>query len=74
MSAASTTATNAIRSEWLRPARDSVLTLRKREGTKHQNPGAQSRVKASDRFRMVKMDAEQPVFDAPPADAEGEAK
>jgi NADH-quinone oxidoreductase subunit J len=51
-----------------------MLTLRKREGTKHQNPGAQSRVRASDRFRMVKMDAEQPVVDAPPTDAEGEAK
>ena len=30
-----------------------MLTLRKRAGTKHQNPAAQARVKASDRLRMV---------------------
>ena len=59
-----------------------TLTLRKREGTKHQNPGAQARVKAADRFRMVSMpaeirDATRPVVEAPPApqgDANGEAK
>ncbi|HRO28473.1 MAG TPA: NADH-quinone oxidoreductase subunit J [Luteimonas sp.] len=53
-----------------------MLTLRRREGTKHQNPGEQTRVKAKDRFRMVSMPAEKPVAE-PPADAagaEGEAK
>ncbi len=38
-----------------------MLTLRKREGTKHQDPSEQSRVKASDRLRMVKMQAEKPA-------------
>ena len=53
-----------------------MLTLRKREGTKHQNPGDQARVKARDRFRMVSMPAETPVAEPPAADAagEGEAK
>jgi len=37
-----------------------TLTLRKRPGTKHQNPGEQTRVKAKDRIRMVKMAAEVP--------------
>lgn len=32
-----------------------MLTLRKRPGTKTQDPGEQSRVKAGDRLRMVKM-------------------
>jgi|SRR5690554_2404602 len=35
-----------------------VLTLRRREGTKHQKPGDQSRVKAADRVRLVSMPAE----------------
>ncbi len=34
-----------------------MLTLRRRVGTKHQNPAEQSRVRAQDRIRMVKMDA-----------------
>lgn len=34
-----------------------MLTLRKREGIHTQDPSAQTRVKARDRFRMVKMDA-----------------
>ena len=42
-----------------------TLTLRRREGAKHQSPFAQTRVKAGDRFRMVRMQAEQP---APAAD------
>ena len=46
-----------------------MLTLRRRGGTKHQSPSAQSRVKASDRVRMVKMKAETP---APPTATEGE--
>jgi NADH-quinone oxidoreductase subunit J len=42
-----------------------MLTLRRRVGAKHQNPLRQAQVKASDRFRMVKMDAtRRPV--APP--------
>lgn len=32
-----------------------MLTLRRREGVKHQDPSAQVRVKAADRLRMVKM-------------------
>jgi NADH-quinone oxidoreductase subunit J len=53
-----------------------TLTLRKREGTKHQVPGAQARVKAGDRFRMVQMDATRPAPGAPPpgSDADGEGR
>ena len=52
-----------------------MLTLRKREGTKTQNPAEQSRVKASDRIRIIKMQAEVPVREAATPDAgEGEAK
>ena len=53
-----------------------TLTLRRREGTKHQNPGAQSAVKAADRIRMVSMPAERPVQDMAQdaAAGEGEAK
>src|SRR6478672_4879212 len=46
-----------------------MLTLRRRGGTKHQDPSAQSRVQAADRVRMVKMEATRPM---PPAAAEGE--
>jgi NADH-quinone oxidoreductase subunit J len=38
-----------------------MLTLRRRVGTKHQNPAEQSRVRAQDRIRMVKMDAVVPA-------------
>lgn len=38
-----------------------MLTLRKRTGLKTQNPSEQSRVKASDRVRLVKMQAEKPA-------------
>ena len=38
-----------------------MLTLRRRIGAKHQNPAEQSRVRAQDRVRMVKMDAVRPV-------------
>ena len=52
-----------------------MLTLRKRTGTKAQDPAEQSRVKASDRIRMVSMPAEKPVRDVPAsAPAEGEGK
>jgi len=46
-----------------------MLTLRRRTGVKHQDPSAQARVRASDRLRMVKMDAVKP---APPAAAESQ--
>ncbi|GAB2507354.1 NADH-quinone oxidoreductase subunit J [Pseudoxanthomonas sangjuensis] len=38
-----------------------MLTLRKRTGVKMQNAGEQSRVKASDRVRLVRMPAETPA-------------
>ena len=38
-----------------------MLTLRRRVGAKHQNPSEQSRVRAGDRLRMVKMDAVTPA-------------
>ncbi|WP_207306708.1 NADH-quinone oxidoreductase subunit J [Xanthomonas oryzae] len=46
-----------------------MLTLRKRTGIKLQNAGEQSRVKAGDRLRMVKMAVEKPVQVAPQGDA-----
>ena len=49
-----------------------MLTLRRRGGTKHQNPSAQSRVKAADRIRMVKMPAESRQAASPNGSAEGE--
>jgi len=51
-----------------------MLTLRRRPGTKHQNPGEQARVRASDRMRVVKMDAVRPVVEPTPGEGEGEAK
>jgi NADH-quinone oxidoreductase subunit J len=43
-----------------------MLTLRRRVGAKHQDPMDQARVRAADRFRMVKMDATvKPVEPAP---------
>ena len=41
-----------------------MLTLRRREGARHQNPGEQTRVRAADRVRMIKMDAVRPVSEA----------
>jgi NADH-quinone oxidoreductase subunit J len=38
-----------------------MLTLRRRGGVKHQDPAAQSRVKAADRLRVVRMDAVKPA-------------
>ncbi|UKE68375.1 NADH-quinone oxidoreductase subunit J [Xanthomonas cerealis pv. cerealis] len=50
-----------------------MLTLRKRTGIKTQNPGEQARVKAGDRLRMVKMEAETPTLHTPaPAPQEGQ--
>ena len=46
-----------------------TLTLRRRGGTKHQDPSAQSRVKAVDRIRMVKMEATR---SSPSVSSEGE--
>ncbi|MCY7355064.1 MAG: NADH-quinone oxidoreductase subunit J [Lysobacter sp.] len=43
-----------------------MLTLRRRSGVKHQDPPAQSRVRASDRLRMISMPAEKADV-APPA-------
>ncbi|MBS0228427.1 MAG: NADH-quinone oxidoreductase subunit J [Proteobacteria bacterium] len=45
-----------------------MLTLRRREGARHQNPAEQVRAKAADRIRMVKMRAETPT---PAAGKEG---
>ena len=45
-----------------------MLTLRRREGTRHQNPAEQVRARAADRVRLVKMRAEVP---APTAGEEG---
>ena len=50
-----------------------MLTLRKREGVKTQNPGEQARVRAADRIRMVKMDAETRAEDAPASGEETQA-
>ncbi|AKK67241.1 NADH-quinone oxidoreductase subunit J [Xanthomonas translucens] len=50
-----------------------MLTLRKRTGIKTQNPGEQARVKAGDRLRMVKMQAERPTLHTQaPAPQEGQ--
>ncbi len=38
-----------------------MLTMRKRTGSKRQDPAAQSRVKASDRLRIVQVAVENPV-------------
>jgi NADH-quinone oxidoreductase subunit J len=47
-----------------------LLTLRRREGTKSQNPGDQVRVRAVDRVRVVKMAATKPATDPKPATPE----
>ena len=46
-----------------------LLTLRRRVGTKHQNPALQVRVKAADRVRVVKMESSQPAVMPQPDDA-----
>ena len=51
-----------------------MLTLRRRTGNKTQNPSEQTRVKASDRLRMVSMPAEKPAPPTAPAAAEGEGQ
>ena len=52
-----------------------MLTLRRRKGTKHQDPAEQSRTRASDRLRMVQVAVEKPVRETliVPPPAEGEA-
>jgi len=50
-----------------------MITLRKRTGIKTQNPSEQSRVKAGDRLRIVKMAVEKPAPAAAPAEGEGQA-
>ena len=37
-----------------------MLTLRRRVGARHQDPSAQARVRATDRIRLVQMDAVKP--------------
>ncbi|MGH8072510.1 MAG: NADH-quinone oxidoreductase subunit J [Lysobacter sp.] len=49
-----------------------TLTLRRREGAKHQNPSEQARVRAGDRVRLVKMDAVRPA-PVQPSDTSGAA-
>jgi NADH-quinone oxidoreductase subunit J len=54
-----------------------MLTLRKREGVKTQDPSEQTRVKARDRFRMVRMEPVRPVapvVEPPAQDGAQEAK
>ena len=51
-----------------------MLTLRRRPGAKHQNPGMQARVRASDRMRVVKMEPVRPVAEPPAGAGEGETK
>lgn len=46
-----------------------TLTLRHRTGVKTQDPSAQSRVRATDRVRLVKMAPERPLPPAFPEDA-----
>ena len=46
-----------------------MLTLRRREGARHQNPSEQVRVRAADRVRLVRMAAETPT--PAPAKEEG---
>ena len=48
-----------------------MLTLRRRVGAKHQDPLDQARVRAADRFRLVKMEAVRPPV-APVVDADKE--
>jgi NADH-quinone oxidoreductase subunit J len=48
-----------------------MLTLRRRVGVKHQDPSAQSRVRAADRLRIVKMETVRGAS-APPASEEGQ--
>ena len=53
-----------------------MLTLRKRPGSKTQDPAEQSRVKAGDRLRMIDVAVENPVRETliMPSPAEPEAK
>jgi len=51
-----------------------TLTLRRRPGAKHQNPGQQTRTRAADRLRMVSMPAERPAVEAAPGAREGEGE
>jgi NADH-quinone oxidoreductase subunit J len=48
-----------------------MLVLRRREGVRQQDPGAQARVRAADRVRLVRMAAETPASRS--ADGEGSA-
>ena len=48
-----------------------MLTLRRRVGARHQDPLDQARVRAADRFRLVKMEAVRPLV-TPVVDADKE--
>jgi len=48
------------------------LTMRRRPGTKYQDPAQQVRVKPRDRVRLVQMASETPASSSPPAPAAGE--
>ena len=43
-----------------------LLTLRRREGVRHQNPAEQVRVRAADRVRLVRMQPQAPATPAQP--------
>jgi NADH-quinone oxidoreductase subunit J len=49
-----------------------TLTLRRRVGAKHQNPSEQGQVRAADRVRLVRMQAERPAAPATLVAGEGE--
>jgi NADH-quinone oxidoreductase subunit J len=49
-----------------------MLTLRRRVGAKHQNPSEQGQVRAADRVRLVRMQAERPATPAASIAGEGE--
>ncbi len=50
-----------------------MITLRKRDGIKHQDPGEQIRTRAADRLRMVSMPAEKPAVPQAANDKEADA-
>ena len=51
-----------------------MLTLRARVGVKRQDPAAQAAVRASDRVRIIKMDAVRPQAPAAPQVQDGEGQ
>jgi NADH-quinone oxidoreductase subunit J len=51
-----------------------ALTLRRREGVRHQNPSEQVRVRSTDRVRLVRMKAVKPADPAPTASTNEQPK